>query len=143
MPLNVKLVKLRKKKGLSQLELAEQMNVSRQAISRWETGMSVPSSENLKYLSDMYGVTIDYLLNEKEEPVQEVSIGSGENQVDRQERKTPIRNIAKLIGIVGGSFILLLMVYVVVGKGNDSVPINEANREEVQVDTATKFDFEW
>ena len=50
MKLADKLVCLRKKQGLSQLKLAEIMNVSRQAISRWETGIAVPSAENLKYL---------------------------------------------------------------------------------------------
>ena len=52
MKLEEKLVSLRKAKGLSQMKLAEKMNVSRQAISRWETGAAIPSSENLKYLSD-------------------------------------------------------------------------------------------
>lgn len=54
MKLEEKLVSLRKAKGLSQMKLAEKMNVSRQAISRWETGAAIPSSENLKYLSDLY-----------------------------------------------------------------------------------------
>ena len=54
MKLADKLVYLRKKQGLSQLKLAEMMNVSRQAISRWETGIAVPSVENLKYLGNLY-----------------------------------------------------------------------------------------
>lgn len=43
-----KLVRLRKEKGLSQLQLAEEINVSRQAISRWEVGLAVPSREKLR-----------------------------------------------------------------------------------------------
>ena len=65
MKLEVKLVSLRKAKGLSQLKLAEMMNVSRQAISRWEVGAAVPSIENLRFLSRLYGVSIDYLVNEE------------------------------------------------------------------------------
>ena len=42
-----KLFRLRKEKGLSQLQLAEEINVSRQAISRWEVGLAVPSREKL------------------------------------------------------------------------------------------------
>lgn len=61
MKLAEKLVYLRKKQGLSQLKLAEMMNVSRQAISRWETGIAVPSAENLKYLGNLYNVSLDYL----------------------------------------------------------------------------------
>ena len=65
MKLEEKLVALRKEKGLSQLKLAEMMNVSRQAISRWEVGAAVPSIENLRFLSRLYGVSIDYLVNEE------------------------------------------------------------------------------
>lgn len=64
MNLSAKLTSLRKQKGLTQMDLAEKLNVSRQAISRWEVGTAVPSTDNLKVLSELYGVTVDYLLNE-------------------------------------------------------------------------------
>lgn len=63
MDLQTRLVSLRKQKGLTQLDLAEKLNVSRQAISRWEVGAAVPSTDNLKVLSELYGVSVDYLLN--------------------------------------------------------------------------------
>lgn len=62
--LSEKLYKLRKKSGLSQEQLAEQLNVSRQAISKWEQGTAVPESEKLISISDYFGVTVDYLLKE-------------------------------------------------------------------------------
>lgn len=65
--LPMKLVSLRKQKGLTQMELAEKLNVSRQAISRWEGGVAVPSTDNLKVLSDLYSVSVDYLLNDDAE----------------------------------------------------------------------------
>ena len=71
MELNTKLVTLRKKKGLSQSELAEKINVSRQTISRWEVGKALPTSENLKYLSQIYKVSFEYLLLEDEEETEE------------------------------------------------------------------------
>lgn len=61
-----KLHMLRKEKGITQAELAEIMDVSRQAVSRWESGVVTPSIENLKRLSSLYGVPLDYLLNERE-----------------------------------------------------------------------------
>ena len=64
MSLATKLVSLRKRKGLTQIELAEQLNISRQAISRWEVGATVPSTDNLKVLGDLYGVSVDYLLDD-------------------------------------------------------------------------------
>lgn len=63
MKLEEKLACLRKGKGLSQMELAETMEVSRQAISKWEMGDAIPTTENLKRLSQMYGVSLDVLLD--------------------------------------------------------------------------------
>lgn len=52
----------RKRQGLSQVELAEALDVSRQTISKWETGAALPSAENLLALSRLYGVPVDVLL---------------------------------------------------------------------------------
>lgn len=62
MELNERLVALRKKKGLSQAELAEAIKVSRQAISRWEVGTAIPSADNLMWLSKFYEVSMDELM---------------------------------------------------------------------------------
>ena len=59
-----KLLNLRKSKGISQEELAEKLNVSRQAISRWEMGTAQPDAQNVLHISKLFGVTTDYLLND-------------------------------------------------------------------------------
>ena len=64
MKLSDKITKLRKANGWSQEELAEQLNVSRQAISRWENGTALPDANNILQLSKLFNVTTDYLLNE-------------------------------------------------------------------------------
>lgn len=64
MKLSEKIVKLRKANGWSQEELAEKLNVSRQAISRWEGDTAMPDAMNILQLSKMFGVTTDYLLND-------------------------------------------------------------------------------
>ena len=64
MELQLKLISLRKQKGLTQLDLADKLNLSRQAISRWEVGAAVPSIDNLKALSELYGVSLNDLLND-------------------------------------------------------------------------------
>ena len=56
------LLKLRTEKGLSQEELAEKVMVTRQAVSRWETGETTPNTETLKLLSKLYNVSINTLL---------------------------------------------------------------------------------
>lgn len=53
----------RKRQGLSQVELAEALDVSRQTISKWETGTALPAAEHLLALSKLYGVPVDALLN--------------------------------------------------------------------------------
>ncbi|MDO5602873.1 MAG: helix-turn-helix transcriptional regulator, partial [Oscillospiraceae bacterium] len=60
-----KLILLRKKAGWSQEELAEQMNVTRQSISKWEGAQSVPDFEKIIRLSELFGVSTDYLLKEE------------------------------------------------------------------------------
>ncbi len=56
------ILELRTKKGLSQEELAEKVFVTRQAVSRWETGETVPNTETLKLLSKLFDVSINTLL---------------------------------------------------------------------------------
>ena len=67
MKLSDKIIKLRKTNGWSQEELAEKLDVSRQAISRWESAAAQPDATNILKLSKLFGVTTDYLLNEEYE----------------------------------------------------------------------------
>lgn len=64
-----KLIQLRKKAGWSQEELAEQMNVTRQSVSKWEGAQSVPDLEKILRLSELFGVSIDNLLKDEIEDV--------------------------------------------------------------------------
>ena len=59
-----KLVDLRKKNGWSQEELAEKLNVSRQAVSKWEGAQSIPDMARIIQLSELFGVSTDYLLKD-------------------------------------------------------------------------------
>ena len=67
MELSQKLKELRKKQGLTQLELAERLFVSRQAISGWEAGTSRPSTENLQSLSRSFNIPLETLLDDTAE----------------------------------------------------------------------------
>ena len=59
-----KLQKLRKERGWSQEELANRITVSRQAVSKWELGTAVPDTDNIVQLSELFGVTTDYLIKD-------------------------------------------------------------------------------
>ena len=57
------LIQLRKINHMSQEELAEKVNVSRQTLSKWETGESLPDIEKCRVLAELFGVTLDDLVN--------------------------------------------------------------------------------
>lgn len=69
-----KLQSLRKQSGLSQEQLASQLTISRQAISKWELDSSLPDTENIIQLSKLFNVSIDYLLNDEIENTDDTAI---------------------------------------------------------------------
>ena len=77
MTLREKLIVLRDKAGISQMSLAHQLDVSRQAVSRWESGDTTPSMDKLKALAKIYGVSLDWLCSDSdmadEKPIEVVS----------------------------------------------------------------------
>ncbi len=70
-----KLVQLRREKGYSQEQLADLLKVSRQSVSKWEAGQSMPELNKLITLADLFGITVDYLVKEEIEPGQESQAG--------------------------------------------------------------------
>ena len=146
MKLSEKLILLRKEKGVSQAELAELMNVSRQAISRWETGAAVPSAENLKYLRNLYNVSLDYLFNdaadepdENEKVIEEIEneIASipGDEKEHSKKRKTKWVVVLWFLLIA-----VAIYISVRVGSGNKLARIKELPNEEVDITFEDGFD---
>ena len=72
MEFSEKLITLRKGRDLTQEQLAEQLNVSRQSISKWESGQVIPEVEKIVELSKVFNVTLDYLLKPSE--IDELSV---------------------------------------------------------------------
>ncbi len=124
MSLADKLVYLRKQKGLTQVELAETLNVSRQAISRWEVGVAIPSTDNLRILGDLYEVPIDYLLNDEVENITK----------KKEEIKEPTSNEQKKNGVflsrrivyIGVIVILVLLAIII-----SDVIVSDQNEEQI------------
>lgn len=143
MELKEKLVTLRKKKGLSQLELAEMIKVSRQAVSRWEIGSAIPSTNNLKYLSGLYDVSLDYLLNDSmAEPTDSGSVAEAiiEEKVGNEERK---RKFALMLMGIGVVLAILLFVVFFEKEPQRPVPMNNIEGREVDVVSENDFELEW
>lgn len=76
--LGSKLYELRKKSGLSQEAFAEKLGVSRQAVSKWECGASLPDTDNLITISKLYGVSLDELIGNDPVPAQEQTADTDE-----------------------------------------------------------------
>lgn len=147
MSLQEKLTKLRKAKKLSQLSVAEALRVSRQAVSKWEAGSAVPSTDNLKFLSDLYGVSVDYLLNnsaDSPEPPEE----------ENQEGQTPpvmgkkFTRERKLIVALSCTVVVLLaaLIYTQIPQETEDIPVIPIEElEEVADDGAPyiEFSLEW
>lgn len=94
---------------MTQSELGEKLNYSDKAISKWERAEGLPDAFVLKKISEIFGVTIDYLVNEHSEQ---------EKKVDNK----PARNLKKLIagivlwGIIAVSLFLMIVLYLAIGK---------------------------
>ena len=78
-----KIIRLRKKNGLTQEELADKMNVSRQAVSKWEGAQTIPDLEKILQLSTLFGVTTDYLLKDEIEDEELTNDTSADTTVKR------------------------------------------------------------
>lgn len=95
MTLAEKLLSLRTERGLSQEDLAEQTGVSRQSVSKWETGQSVPDLDKIIKLADLFDVSVDELVREGERP------RPPEPKVIYVERdRKPERTAAQKLGVV-------------------------------------------
>lgn len=83
MDFSEKLLTLRKGKDLTQEQLAEKMDVSRQSISKWEGGQAVPELEKIVALSEIFDVTTDYLLKPSEIDILSVKLKCWKNNSNK------------------------------------------------------------
>ncbi len=89
-------VALRKARGLTQQELAEEIHYSDKSISKWELGYAAPSVDILIDIARFFGVTVDYLLTEQnEESINEVTV----NEEEKKERKRQETNKALILSM--------------------------------------------
>lgn len=102
MKLSDKIIQLRKSNGWSQEDLAEKINVSRQAISRWENGTALPDSNNILQLSKLFNVTADYLLNDDYESDDDIPCLKETNKALDNQKK----NYRKLLLVASVAFLI-------------------------------------
>lgn len=115
MEFNNKLYELRKQKGLSQEELANRLNVSRQTVSKWEVGESTPDMEKLVAISELFDISLDELVLDKavkkdeasEQKVKSDLYSDIKEHVLTEDNKKKAKKGLKIAGIVLGSILLI------------------------------------
>lgn len=104
----------RKKAGLSQEALATRLNISRQAVSRWETGEAVPDTEKIVQLSRLFQVSTDYLLlDEIEEPLTGQNPAGIQTGPAKEKRKYLRIYFGKCLLVIG----LIALAVILIGAG--------------------------
>ncbi len=118
MKLHEKIFNQRKLAGLSQEELAEKVGVSRQAVSKWETGEALPEITKLKALADVFGVTTDYLLDDSKDsfsPIPEAKPDAIDRVLSYIETLPQrLKPFLKKYGWLGGIVLIISGIYRVV-----------------------------
>lgn len=101
---------LRTQNSMTQFELGEKLNYSDKAISKWERGDSIPDAYVLKKMSELFGVTVDYILSEHTEQ---------ERKLEPKKTKMSLAMLANVIMISIATVALLVFVIIAIaGKGN-------------------------
>ena len=152
MTLREKLIVLRDRAGLSQMELADRLGVSRQAVSRWESGDTTPTMDKLKTLARIYGVSLDWLCSDTadREPPEAAKPEADRPPDDAPagkegEKKQKIRAIAIALTIVVIAFICVWFAARNMSNEADSTQIEDMEHEEIDIPDQDEsgFDFEW
>ena len=97
MELSEKIQKLSKERGLTQEQFAEQLLVSRTAVSKWETGRGMPSTESLQMIAKLCGVTLDELLGVEEI----IAVAENENKENINQFASYIDGMFNIVAVVG------------------------------------------
>lgn len=109
-----KIFSLRKSRNLTQEQLAEQLNVSRQSISKWESGQATPELEKVVAMSQIFDVTIDYLLKPSE--IDELSVKTEILEKQQQQLLNRENRRSRLIRCVMyslGVYLIAFVVYII------------------------------
>lgn len=153
MTLVEKLTQARKAAGLTQADVAARLNVSRQAVSRWEGGQSKPSTERLLELARIYDVSLDWLCSDASDAgalVQEKNLDERDpvcnSELPTEDKPKKRKKWAIIIGVIIVG--VLLSAYVVLSKKAGSFlstakQINDLEEENVNNAPESGFEFDW
>ena len=134
-----KLVRLRKRRGLTQAQAAELVDTSRQAISKWESGTGVPTLENIKALVRVYGVSFDTLLDDSRD-LEDEAAPSPQTPAEGPAARQPRPSNKRRLAMAGAAAVLLILLAGTVlwihtaGQEKDSVILEEMDCDLIDPD---------
>ena len=134
-----KLVRLRKRRGLTQAQAAELVDTSRQAISKWESGTGVPTLENIKALARVYGVSFDTLLDDSRD-LEDETAPSPQTPAEGPAARQPRPSNKRRLATAGAAAVLLILLAGTVlwihtaGQEKDSVILEEMDCDLIDPD---------
>ncbi len=158
MTLREKLIVLRDKAGITQMALAHQLGVSRQAVTRWESGETTPSMDKLKALAKIYDVSLDWLCSDKCEFPKNTETERERQNAQEQIRKKKLpaykekkfgkhRNL--LIAIIGTIIAALILTLILISRNGEGLrkgnprPVENLASDDISDDTESGFEFDW
>lgn len=110
MTMGEKILSMRKARGWSQEELAEQIGVTRQAVSRWESGAAKPDADKIIAVCDLFGVSADYLLRDQSAAVtHQPPEARSETELGTALQRMTLDQWFGLMMIVGFSVVLMIL----------------------------------
>ena len=124
-----KLQEVRRRSGLTQEQFAEELAVSRQAVSKWESGRGYPEMEKILYICNQYGVTPNELFSE-EVPLAAAALQPEHMEAPPEPEKKllrpgkPVKNIWLILALVVGTLLISLVIGAILKGGNaDMIPL--------------------
>ena len=108
MKFNEKLIELRKKQGLSQEELGNKLNVTRQTISKWELGQTTPEMDKLVEISKMFNISVDELINETTDTTSQ-TVRIEDQPIKSEEDKKREKNMKMIIIVILVKVVILIV----------------------------------
>ena len=144
MTLDKKLARLRKREGLSQAEGSEELDVSRQTVTKWETGTSRPSIENLQSLSRLYNVPLEYLLDESGDELPAPAAPAAERGPEQKVQKKEKQWMRLLvIGTVVLALLVCFLFWYGRGQKENGLDLHSIQGEESTLLEEPDFNLNW
>lgn len=146
MELKEKLAVLRTERDLTQDELARELNVTRQTVSKWERGLATPDAVNLTALGRLYGVSLDELVNGPSPQEEPAPAEGGEAPLVLQPSPIRVRQLGwKAIAVCGTLCLIAvaIMFYFSVFKGSERetpAPMDELGQDSIVITGNLKWE---